>query len=206
MGMSDDFSSRFDSISVENAHLHAGAVTEASLENDSGPGFTLLNDAGGRFAIERETGIITVLHDETLATDAGAVFTVRLRCVEYSGLSYDQDLKLRVTGRVPLIVGDEANDALWRLAHGPLDIAPVAPVRRVSMALAEPAIAPAADIAMSAWSEFAAFRAHAARRPLDEPSTFGALIGTLPSVDVNANLALAAAPPAPAPAHANWAI
>ena len=68
---------------------------------------------------------------------------MRLRCVEYSGLSYDQDLKLRVTGRVPLIVGDEANDALWRLAHGPLDVAPVAPIRRVSMALAEPAIAPA---------------------------------------------------------------
>lgn len=203
MSMSDDFSSRFDSISVENAHLHPGAVADAPIENENGPGFTLLNDAGGRFAIERETGIITVLHDETLATDAGAVFTVRLRCVEYSGLSYDQDLKLRVTGRVPLIVGDEANDALWRLAHGPLD---VAPIRRVSMALAEPAIAPAADVAMADWSEFAAFRAHGARRPLTEPSAFGALTGALPSVDVSANLALVAAPPAPAPAHARWAI
>lgn len=215
MSMSDDFSSRFDSIPVEKAQPLAEAPPETHLAfgemrsefpDETGPGFTLLDDGGGRFAIERDTGIITLLHDETLATDAGAVFPVRLRCVEYSGLAYDQDLHLRITGRVPQIVGGEANDALSRLAQGPLDAEPVAPVRRVCMTLAGPAIAPATEVAVSDWSEFAAFRAHAARRPLDEPGAFGGLIGALPPVNVDADLALAAAPPAPAPAHLSWAI
>lgn len=197
MSMSDDFSSRFDSIPVEKASMFADAPSEA---DPLGPGFTLLDDAGGRFTIERETGIITLLHDETLTTDAGRVFSVRLRCVEFSGLTYTQTVQLRLTGRVPLIVGDEVNDALSRLAQGPIDAAPVAPMRR--MAMTESAPVPATP-----WPSFAAFSATPARRPLAESGAFGALVAVeLPPVQVSAALALTAELPAPAPAYVSWTL
>jgi|CXWL01.1.fsa_nt_gi hypothetical protein len=203
MSMSDDFASRFDSIAVEKAPAFAGAPAAEVIE---GPGFSLLDDAGGRFGIERDTGIISVVHDETLATDIGATFSVTLRCVEFSGLSYEQQLRLKVTGRVPQIVGNDADEALSRLAQGPLDAEPVAPVRRVRMSFGEPA-AQAAPVVRSNWSQFAAFHAHAARQPLNEDGAFGALLGaTLPSVTVDAALALDTPPPAPAPAHLTWTI
>ncbi len=208
MSISDDFASRFDSISVENA----GAFAEKPVGDDPlAPGYTLLDDAGGRFAIERETGIISVLHDDTLLTDAGRTFAVTLRCVERSGITYAQTFQVRVTGRVPQIVGDGANEALSTLASGPLwDDAPIVPARRrVAMAFggAKAEAPEPTRVERSEWATFAVFRAHAARQPLDNDGAFGALVAAqLPSVNVNATLALGAELPAPAPAHMSWAV
>lgn len=205
MSRSDDFASRFDSISVESS---AAFADKPEGDDPLAPGYTLLDDAGGRFAIERETGIISVLHDDTLTTDAGRVFAVTLRCVERSGITYAQTYQVRVTGRVPQIVGDAANEALSTLASGPLwDGAPIVPARRrVAMAFGA-AKAEAPEPARSEWSAFSVFRAHAARQPLNEIGAFGALVAAnLPSVHVDAALALGAELPAPASAHANWSL
>ncbi|GAM97454.1 hypothetical protein U91I_01080 [alpha proteobacterium U9-1i] len=205
MSTSDDFASRFDSIPVEKAQ----AFVDAPAGDDPlAAGFTLLDDAGGRFAIERETGIITVPHDETLTADAGRAFDVTLRCVEFSGLTYTQTLRLCVTGRVPQIVGDAVNDALSRLASGSLwDDAPIIPARRrVAMAFATAQQEPEA-LTRSDWSKFAVFHAHPARRPLGDDGVFGALVGVeLPPVHVDATLALTAKLPTPAAADASWTL
>ena len=208
MSTSEDFASRFDSISVERAV----AFTDAPEGDDPlAPGYTLLDDANGRFAIERETGIVSVLRDDTLASDAGRTFAITLRCVERSGMTYTQTLQLRVTGRIPQIVGDSANDALSTLGAGPLwDDAPIVPARRrVAMAFgAAKAEAPEpAHVTRSEWSAFAAFCAHVARQPLNNDGAFGALLAAqLPPVHVDAALGLGADLPPPAPAHLSWAL
>jgi len=206
MSISDDFASRFDSISVERT----GAFVDKPVGDDPlAPGYTLLDDAGGRFAIERETGIISVLHDDTLTTDAGRTFAVTLRCVERSGITYAQTFQVRVTGRVPQIAGDSANEALSTLAAGPLwDGAPIMPARRrVAMAFGAAKPTEPARVTRSDWSAFAVFHAHAAREPLSDHGAFGALVAAhLPSVHVDAALALGAELPPPAPAHANWTL
>jgi hypothetical protein len=206
MSTSDDFASRFDSISIESA----GAFVDKPEGDDPlAPGYTLLDDAGGRFAIERETGVISVLHDDTLGTDAGRVFAVTLRCVEPSGITYAQTLQVRVTGRVPQIVGDAANDALSAFASGSVwDDAPIVPARRrVAMAFGDAKAAETVRVTRSDWSSFAVFHAHAARQPLGDGGAFGALMAAqLPSVHVDAALVLGAELPAPAPAHMSWAL
>jgi hypothetical protein len=208
MSTSDDFASRFDSIQIERANAFAD---KPEGDDPLAPGYTLLDDANGRFAIERETGIISVLRDDTLAADAGRTFAVTLRCVERSGMTYTQTLQLRVTGRVPQIVGDAANDALSMFASGSVwDDAPIVPAkRRVAMAFgdAKKETPEPARVTRAEWSAFSVFRAHAARQPLNNDGAFGALVAAeLPPVHVDAMLALGAELPAPASAHASWAI
>src|SRR5262245_15650546 len=112
----DEFSRSFDSIAVDKAKADAplafGPLSN-EFEDVGGPGFTLTEDAGGRFAIDRHTGVISLVHDDLMNTDAGLVFPVKFRCVETSGISYDMELRLKISGRVPQIVGAEED---WGLA------------------------------------------------------------------------------------------
>ena len=108
----DPFAKRFDSIEIERApsaaaieSAFAAIAPTAAAPEDGQPGFFLLDDANGRFIVDREMGVV-MLRDETLLTrEHGAVYPARLRVVEPSGASYDLDLKLRPTGRVPQVLG-----------------------------------------------------------------------------------------------------
>lgn len=160
----------------------------AADPNTTPPSFTLLDDAGGRFVIDPDEGVISLKDEALLERERGAVHSARLRVSEPSGGVYELELQLRLTGRVPQLVG---SDDLAALA-GTGDTAPA------------PKPLPAA-----AWAQFAA--AHGVRRkcPLcGEAAPFGALLAApLPQTGAaSAALGLAQAPPRPAPRDAAWTV
>ena len=169
----------------------------APLSDDfSKPGFYLLDNAGGRFSVDREFGVVTMADDAYVITERNAVHAVRLRVVEASGASYDLDMQLRITGHVPQMVGAED------FSFEPLGAAipDVKPATRIALA--------AAPRAIVAWASFTAVAASAPTSLGDEPAPFGALIAApLPQTKTSsADLALAETLPAPAPAAATWTI
>ena len=80
------------------------------------PGFSLLDDAEGRFVVDREFGVVSLKDAAIVGRELGEVRTVRLRVVEPSGLRYELNLPLRITGVVPQVVGyeDETAELLGR--------------------------------------------------------------------------------------------
>jgi hypothetical protein len=73
-------------------------------------GFYLLDDADGRFVVDRDWGVISLRDETVLEKEHGAIHAARLRVVEQSGETYELDLKLRLSGRVPQLVSEEAFD------------------------------------------------------------------------------------------------
>ena len=160
----DPFSALFDAIDVDIErspsaldHALAIAAPTAAAPDFTAPGFYLLDDVGGRFDVDREFGVITLKDESILATEHGAIHSVRLRVIEQSGASYDMDMRLRLTGRVPQMVGAEDNAFLVGLASGethqaaPQAVAAPQPVAPTSVEKPEP---------IASWTRYAA--AHAA--------------------------------------------
>lgn len=190
----DPFAQKFDSIEIDHAPSLAAiesafaaiAPTAAAPEHGQS-GYFLLDDAGGRFIVDREMGVV-MLRDETLLTrEHDAVCPARLRVVEPSGVSYDLDLQLRITGRVPQVVGSED------FGLGGEIVTPTAP----AMA-APPSVV---------WTKFAPALGAQTKPVFSTVGAYGSLLGvTLPAVKVTANVALNDTIPAPAPAHAAWSL
>ena len=163
----DPFSALFDAIDVDIErspsaldHALAIAAPTAAAPDLTTPGFYLLDDVGGRFDVDRDFGVITLKDESVLATEHGAIHSVRLRVIEQSGASYDMEMRLRLTGRVPQMVGAEDSAFLVGLATGEThQAAPAAPLAAAApQAVASPAVEPPAPIA--SWTRYAA--AHAA--------------------------------------------
>ena len=114
----DSFAAQFDSIEVDPARMpsqQALAAALAACATPDGPGFYLLDDANGRFVVDREFGMVMLRDEALLERERNTIHRVRLRVIEASGQSYDLDLKLRLTGAVPQVVGHEEEAA----ARGP---------------------------------------------------------------------------------------
>lgn len=170
------------------------ALMAPSLETDSAddsaareaPGFYLLDDAQGRFIVDPAFGFVSLRDDATLETERGQVFVARLRVVEPSGEEYTLDMRLKITGRVPQMLGPEED------------------------ALPEPrATQTHAPLAPAAWAHFSAWRGEALGESIaDESAAFGALINSAPHAHAveRASLSLAAAPPPPASRATSWTI
>lgn len=118
----DPFSARFDSIEIDSQsapslaaidHALAFAAPRATGPDIANAGFYLIDDADGRFEIDREMGVVSLKDEATLERERFAIHAVRVRVIEPSGESYEMELKLRLTGRVPQMVG--AEDALFDL-------------------------------------------------------------------------------------------
>jgi hypothetical protein len=118
----DPFSASFDSIeptaAARSAVQHAFDLVTASAAAPEAeePGFYLTDDAQGRFEIDREMGIISVRDEGILASERLAIHAVRMLVIERSGHRYEMEMKLRLTGRVPQMVG--AEDALFDIPAG----------------------------------------------------------------------------------------
>jgi len=198
----DPFALQFDSIELDPARAHSGAYDHAmalSAPSAAAPdfesaGFYLLDDAGGRFVVDREMGVVSLRDEALLQREHGFVHEARLRVVEPSGLSYEIGLKLRITGRVPQMVGADEN------AFGAETLsAPPSPVSE------------AARRRQVAWTTFTATHdAGGAPAPLRccGATPYGTLLGAqLPAVSAaSANLRLDQAPPAPSSPGAIWSI
>lgn len=114
------FDETFDAIDLNavaapsrEAIEHAMSIC-APADGDGKPGFSLLDDAEGRFVIDREFGVVSLKDAAIVGRELGEIRTVRLRVVEPSGLQYELNLPLRITGMVPQVVGheDEAAELL----------------------------------------------------------------------------------------------
>jgi hypothetical protein len=172
----DPFSQRFDSINVERAPMSANE-----------PGFYLADDAGGRFVVDREFGVVSLRDETLLAAEQGQVRAVQLRVVESSGHSYVMDLQLRVTGMVPQMVG--AEDFGFGSEGFASPPARATPVQRVP------------------WTAFAPARGLQTKPPLELRGAYGVLISTTPPAS-NERVAIAFGETIPSPfsEQANWSI
>jgi hypothetical protein len=163
----DPFSALFDALDVDLVrapsaldHALAMSAPTAAAPDFAAPGFYLLDDIDGRFEVDRDFGVITLKDESILATEHGAIHSVRLRVIEQSGASYEMDMRLRLTGRVPQMVGAEDNAFLVGLATGEThQAAPAAPQAVTApQTVAPPSVVAPAPIA--SWTRYAA--AHAA--------------------------------------------
>jgi hypothetical protein len=117
----DPFSARFDTIEIDPARAPSAAALEsamAAVAPAEGPGFYLLDDAGGRFVVDREMGIISLKDDAILETQRFDVHPARLLVIERSGARYEMEMRLRLTGHVPQMLGAEDSSFLLDLAAG----------------------------------------------------------------------------------------
>jgi len=163
------------------------------------PGFYLMDDAGGRFIVDRQWGIVSIANDELLAREPNAMHSVTLRVIEPSGASYDLPMQLRLTGRVPQMVGAEEFAMLASMADGLAaqiaDGAAMAPAPR-----AQPAAAP-----MIAWSQFSAACAQPGKGALPEQNLATPLPNMNPRL-ADAGLSMPEMTLAPSAPDAEWSL
>lgn len=177
---------------------HASECTPSQEE----PGFYLVDDAGGRFIVDRQWGIVSVANDDVLAREAGSVHSVTLRVIEPSGASYQLPMQLRLTGRVPQMVGAEEFAMLASMADGLAD----------QIANGDVALAPApqikampAPVPTIAWSQFSAACAKPGKGALPEQDFAPPLPNMSPRL-ANAGLSMPEMTLAPTPADADWSL
>lgn len=175
----DEFAQSFDAIEI--ARAPSPTAIEAAR-----PGFYLADDAGGRFVVDREFGVVSLRDDALLATEHGEVHEVQLRVVETTGESYVLDLKLRVTGLVPQMVGAED------FGFGDTG------------ATATPVSSPAPIVP---WCTFSPVCGRQAAETLVTEGAYGRVLATLlPPSNERITISFGERIPAPAPMHALWTI
>lgn len=74
--------------------------------------YSLVSSAGGRFAIDAQTGTLTVANATLLDHTSGAVHTIVVRMTDHAGLTLDKSITIGVTGGTPsLSVQNTAGNA-----------------------------------------------------------------------------------------------
>ncbi len=217
----DPFAQQFDSIEIDPARAPSQTAIESAMALSAShedmlaasaaapdivqPGFSLLDYAGGRFVVDRDMGVVTLADEALLNSERGDVHAVRLRVVEPSGATYELDMQLRITGRVPQMVGAEEFAAIAGLTDDTIVIATRVPVLVTE---AEPAPAPVVETvappAQIAWTRFSAAQAHAARLPRLQPRR-GFIAAEAPDTEQELSFEFDGLP-APLPAHLPWSL
>ncbi|SPP65952.1 hypothetical protein NITLEN_40425 [Nitrospira lenta] len=89
---------------VERAATGTVVGTATASDPDAGDTHTyqLVSNAGGRFAIDSTTGVITVMDGTLLDVQAAASHTITIRTTDGGGLTHDQVLTISVTSGPPL--------------------------------------------------------------------------------------------------------
>jgi hypothetical protein len=170
----DPFSQQFDSIEIDPARTPSQSAIERATAFSSAqhapeppvPGFYLLDNANGRFVVDREMGVVTLADDSILQTERNAVHGVKLRVVEPSGASYELNMQLRVSGRVPQMLGAEEFAAIAGLTDETILVAPRVPVLVVSQEAPAPVLeTKMIEPAQISWTRFSAAHGHVSRTP-----------------------------------------
>jgi hypothetical protein len=174
----DPFSQQFDSIEVDPTRTPAREAFEHAMTyvapqtqiEPPAPGFYLLNDANGRFVVDREMGVVTLADDSILQSERNTIHAARLRVIEPSGATYELDMQLRITGRVPQMLGAEEFAAIAGLTDETILVAPRVPLLvvpkdelAIETARAETPVTPAV------WTRFAPAQGHSTRTPRVQP-------------------------------------
>jgi hypothetical protein len=209
----DPFSQRFDSIEVDPTRTPAREAIEHAMAyvapqtpiEPPAPGFYLLNDANGRFVVDREIGVVTLADDSILQAEHNSVHAARLRVIEPSGASYELDMQLRITGRVPQMLGAEEFAAIAGLTDETILVAPRVPL------LVVPKQEPAAETTRATppttsavWTRFAVAQGHTVREPRVQPRR-SFIVTELPTTNQDVSFAFDGLPEA-LPAHLPWSL
>jgi len=80
-----------------------GTVTVIDPDGSDSATFELLDDAGGRFAIDRISGQIRVANGSLLDFESSASHSVIVRATDAGGLFYDEDFTITVQDRVEVV-------------------------------------------------------------------------------------------------------
>lgn len=209
----DPFTQSFDQIEVDAAPLRQAIESAMSLAapqetaDPVAPGFYLLNDAGGRFVADRDTGVISLADEELLARERGAIHAVQLRVIEPSGASYDLAMELCISGRVPQMVGADEFTALAALTDDTVLTAVRVPTLITPAEEPAPtaeAREPAATPAQIAWTHFAVAQGHFARTSRAQPRR-SFIAPELPAASQSVTLSFDGLP-APFAAHLPWSL
>ena len=163
------FDETFDAIDLDSVAGPSRAAIEHAMamcappDEPAAPGFYLLDDADGRFVVDRDFGVVSLKDAATLERERGQIRAVRLKVLEASGLSYELELQLRITGVVPQVVGQEAQAAAL---------------------LGEPAPQTSAPARELAWTRFSPALAASAHRVLPRrPARYGTLVPSDVAID-----------------------
>ena len=204
----DPFSQAFDSIEVDPTRAPAREAIEHAMAHIAprapveppAPGFYLLNDANGRFVVDREVGVVTLADDSILQTERNSVHAARLRVVEPSGATYELDMQLRITGRVPQMLGAEEFAAIAGLTDETILVAPRVPL------LIVPKDEPKAPIEVTPtnWTRFAVAQGHQSRTPRQQPRR-SLIASELPPTNESVSLEFDGLPRALS-AHLPWSL
>lgn len=203
----DPFAQKFDSIDVDPARAPAREAIESAMAGlapqdelltasaaapeFADPGFYLLEDAGGRFIVDRDMGVVSLADDALLQRERGVVHAIRMRVIEPSGATYELDMQLRVTGRVPQMVGAEEFAAIAGLTDETVLTTARVPV--LVMPKDEPTPAPVetkpaiAEPAQIEWTRFSVAHGHVARLPRSQPRR-GFIVTELPPTNERISL------------------
>lgn len=166
---------------LASGHDLTGDFADAPAGEDA---YALLDDAGGRFRIDPQSGIVRLADALLLREEYGRIHEVRLRAPG----GYEARFHLRIAAPLPEVVDADGEALLAGLD-----------------ALAEPADAPAYD-----WSAIAAALGALRSRTAPSPhAPFGAALAPPPetlaaSDGAPAPLSLDEALPSPAAEHAIW--
>lgn len=160
MSSSDPFSASFDSIDLSGKapskeaieHAFGVCAPNAAVPEFIDPGFYLIDDARGRFVVDRDMGVVSVKDEAIFAQEQGSVHSVTLRVVERSGESYELPMQLRVSGMIPQMVGAEENDFF---ATASIELKPRKMVALKVEAEPAPAPQPIAPVTVTPWNEYA---------------------------------------------------
>jgi hypothetical protein len=108
MTHSDPFDYFEDAPSLSGGSLLADFYVDVIDEWDD-PAFALLDDAGGRFVVDRRTGLISLADETLLETERGSLYQVRLQGREASSDLYEMTLTLKINGMMPsMVTSDDA--------------------------------------------------------------------------------------------------
>ncbi len=99
---------------VENAANGTVVGTLAGIDPDASQTFSyaLIDDAGGRFAVNASTGVLTVTNGALLDFEGATSHAVIARVTDQGGLWRDQTLTIRVANVGEVIAGNGAGQAL----------------------------------------------------------------------------------------------
>ncbi len=209
----DPFSEAFDSIEIDPARAPSQAAiqnaTALSAAQDAPempePGFYLLDNANGRFVVDREMGIVTLAEDSLLRSERNAIYGVKLRVVEPSGISYELEMQLRITGRVPQMVGADEFAAIAGLTDETILIAPRVPVLVVTHEEPAPIIeTETVEPQQITWTRFSAAQGHVSRTPRVQPRR-SFIVAEAPAANDCVSTAFEGLPRA-FPAHLPWSL
>jgi len=97
-----------------------GTVTGVDIDAGDAKSYSLTGTAGGRFAINSSTGVITVADGSLLNYEAASSHTVTVRVTDSGGLTYDEALAINLTNvnEAPTDLALSANQVAENAATG----------------------------------------------------------------------------------------